>query len=121
VAKVRPFAVGAILRNVKFTPETFRAFIDFQDKLDSTLCRNRTIVSVGTHNLDSIQGPFTYAARDPASFKFVPLSQTKEVDGHGLMELLKDHRLKEYLPIIRDNPLYPVFLGISVVEFRCKK
>jgi phenylalanyl-tRNA synthetase beta chain len=26
------------------------------------------------------------------------------------MELLKDHKLKEYLPIIRDSPLYPLVL-----------
>jgi phenylalanyl-tRNA synthetase beta chain len=109
---VRPYVVGAILRNIKFTPETYKAFIDFQDKLHATFCRNRTVVSIGTHNLDSIDGPFKYAARDPASFKFVPLNNTEAVDGHGLMKLLENHKLKEYLPIIRDSPVYPLILGM---------
>lgn len=114
VEQIRPFVVGAILRNIKFTPETYKAFIDFQDKLHGTFCRNRTVVSIGTHNLDSIEGPFKYAARDPASFKFVPLNNTEAVDGHGLMKLLENHKLKEYLPIIRDSPVYPLILGTSM-------
>lgn len=75
VNMIRPFVVGAILRDITFTPETYKAFIDFQDKLHGTFCRNRTVVSIGTHNLDSIEGPFQYRAKDPSSFKFVPLNQ----------------------------------------------
>lgn len=112
---MRPFVVAAILRNIKFTPETYKAFIDFQDKLHGTFCRNRTVVSIGTHNLDSIEGPFKYVARDPASFKFVPLNNTEQVDGHGLMKLLENHKLKEYLPIIKDSPVYPLILGTSAL------
>lgn len=111
VSAVRPFVVGAILRDIQFTPETYKAFIDFQDKLHGTFCRNRTVTSIGTHNLDSIEGPFSYTAKDPASFKFVALNQTEEVDGHGLMKSLENHKLKEYLPIIRDSPVYPLILG----------
>lgn len=42
---------------------------------------------MGTHDLDTIQGPFTYEALPHKDIKFIPLNQTKEVDGDELMEL----------------------------------
>jgi phenylalanyl-tRNA synthetase beta chain len=49
-------------------------------------------------------------ARDPKSFKFVPLNQEKEVDGLGMLESLENHKLKEYLHLIRDSPVFPLIL-----------
>ena len=81
VKGIRQFAVGAVLRDISLTPETYKAFIDFQDKLHITLCRNRTLVSMGTHDLDKCKGPFEYVARAPNSFKFQALNQDKELTG----------------------------------------
>lgn len=39
------------------------SFIDLQDKLHQNICRRRTLVAIGTHDLDTIQGPFTYNVR----------------------------------------------------------
>lgn len=50
-------------------------------------CRRRTLVSIGTHDLDSIQGPFIYDAKPPADIKFIPLNQTKEYTAVELMTL----------------------------------
>lgn len=86
-ATVRPFVVAAVLRNVKFTQENYDSFIELQDKLHQNLCRKRTLVAIGTHDLDTITGPFVYDARRPADIKFKPLNQTIEVDGNQLMEL----------------------------------
>lgn len=106
---VRPFAVGAVLRNVTFTKKNYNSFIELQDKLHQNLCRKRTLVAIGTHDLDTLQPPFRYDARRPKDIRFVPLSQTKEVDGAELMELYsKDSHLKPYLPIIQDKEFYPV-------------
>jgi hypothetical protein len=45
------------------------------------------LVAIGTHDLDTIKGPFVYDARKPADIRFRPLNQTVEVDGNQLMEL----------------------------------
>ncbi|CAO3699455.1 unnamed protein product [Rhizopus stolonifer] len=37
--QIRPYIVGAILRNISFTPENYASFIDLQDKLHNNLCR----------------------------------------------------------------------------------
>lgn len=110
-AQVRPFIQGAVLRGVKFTPENYANFIDLQDKLHQNLARRRTLVAIGTHDLDTITGPFTYDAKPPKDIKFAPLNRTEEVDGNQLMSLYEhDSHLKPYLPIIRDKPVYPVVL-----------
>ena len=107
---VRPFAVAAVLRDIKFTPEVYHSFIDLQDKLHQNLGRMRSIVSIGTHDLDTLEGPFTYDAQEPKDISFIPLSQTKKYSAPELMELYsKDSHLKPFLKIIKDKPVYPIF------------
>ena len=84
--RVRPFVSGAILRNIKFTQERYESFIALQDKLHQNLARQRTLVAIGTHDLDTIQGPFTYDALPPEQIEFVPLNQTKKMNGRELMK-----------------------------------
>lgn len=108
-AQVRPLIAGAVLRNVKFTKDRYESFISLQDKLHQNLARQRTLVSIGTHDLDTVQGPFTYEALPPRDIKFVPLNQTKEMNSEELMAFYeKDKHLGRYLHIIRDSPVYPV-------------
>ncbi|XGW08372.1 hypothetical protein V3C99_011026 [Haemonchus contortus] len=108
-AAVRPFVVGAILRNVSFDADNYASFIDLQDKLHQNICRKRTLVAIGTHDLDTISGPFKYTADLPKDINFIPLNQTKEFTAVELMEFYStDSHLKPYLPIIRDKERYPV-------------
>ncbi|KAH7349431.1 phenylalanyl-tRNA synthetase [Plectosphaerella cucumerina] len=108
-SQVRPLVAGAVLRGVKFTPDRYESFIALQDKLHMNLARQRTLVSIGTHDLDTIQGPFTYEAHPPKDVKFIPLNQTKEMNGEELMQFYEaDKHLGKYLHIIRDAPVYPV-------------
>ncbi|XP_023219503.1 phenylalanine--tRNA ligase beta subunit-like [Centruroides sculpturatus] len=107
--RVRPFAVAAVLRNITFTKERYNSFIDLQDKLHQNLCRKRSLVAIGTHDLDTIEGPFIYDAKPPSEIKFVPLNQNKAFSATEIMELYStDSHLRHYLHIIRDKPVYPV-------------
>jgi phenylalanyl-tRNA synthetase beta chain len=112
---IRPFVVSAILKDITFTQERYESFIDLQDQLHRNLCRQRTLVAIGTHDLDVIEGPFTYDARDPSEINFVPL--TPDDRSFGAKELLEFYEtdptakhLKPYVPIIKDSPLFPVIL-----------
>ncbi|WPG98436.1 phenylalanine--trna ligase beta subunit [Acrodontium crateriforme] len=108
-ARIRPYFSCAILRNIKFTKSRYESFIALQDKLHQNLARQRTLVAIGTHDLDTIEGPFTYEAQPPEAIKFAPLNQTKEMTGKEMMEFYeKDKHLSRYLPIIRDSPVYPI-------------
>ncbi|XP_017009091.2 phenylalanine--tRNA ligase beta subunit [Drosophila takahashii] len=115
-AQIRPFAVAAVLRNVTFTQASYNSFIDLQDKLHQNICRKRTLVAIGTHDLDTLKGPFSYEALAPEQIKFKPLNQTKEMNGSQLMDFYATHaQLKQYLPIIRDSPVYPVIYDANRV------
>ncbi|GAA6084090.1 phenylalanine--tRNA ligase beta subunit [Tachysurus ichikawai] len=108
-ASVRPHAVAAVLRNITFTSERYDSFIELQEKLHQNICRKRMLVAIGTHDLDTISGPFTYTAKAPEEIRFRPLSQSQEYTATQLMSLYKtDSHLRHYLHIIEDEPLYPV-------------
>ncbi|KXZ43211.1 hypothetical protein GPECTOR_97g749 [Gonium pectorale] len=109
-ALVRPFVVCAVLRGVKFDAARYNSFIDLQDKLHQNLCRQRTLVAIGTHDLATIKGPFTYEALPPEDIKFVPLKQTREFNAKELMQyyLDNDQKLKKFVPIIHGSVVYPV-------------
>ncbi|OJT10564.1 Phenylalanine--tRNA ligase beta subunit [Trametes pubescens] len=108
-AKIRPYFACAVLRNVKFTQLSYDSFIDLQDKLHQNLCRRRQFVAIGTHDLDTIQGPFRYRALPPKDIKFAPLGKSKEYTAEELMTVYESEKhLSRYLHIIRDSPVYPI-------------
>ncbi|CUM47987.1 unnamed protein product [Debaryomyces tyrocola] len=112
--QVRPYAASAILRNVQLDERRYDSFLALQDKLHTNLCRNRTLVAIGTHDLDTLTPPFTYEALPPSEINFIPLNQEKEMDGNQLMEFYeKDKHLGKYLHIIKDSPVYPVILDAN--------
>ncbi|CAJ1975858.1 unnamed protein product [Sphenostylis stenocarpa] len=106
---IRPFVVCAILRDVTFDRARYNSFIDLQDKLHQNICRRRTLVAIGTHDLDKLEGPFTYEALPPSSITFMPLKQERNFRADELMEFYKsDLKLKKFLHIIEDSPVFPV-------------
>lgn len=109
-AQIRQYIAGAVLRGIKFDQRKYDSFIALQDKLHTNICRHRSLVAMGTHDLSKIALPITYEARLPKDIKFIPLNQTKEMNGEELMEFYdKDKNLGKYLHIIRDSPVYPAF------------
>ncbi|GAU41961.1 hypothetical protein TSUD_135750, partial [Trifolium subterraneum] len=106
---IRPFVVCAVLRSLTFDKARYNSFIDLQDKLHQNICRRRTLVAIGTHDLDKLEGPFTYEALPPSSINFTPLKQERSFRADELMEFYKsDLKLKKFLHIIEDSPVYPV-------------
>ena len=111
VNDVRPIGLCAILRDINFTDEMLKSFMDLQDKLHNNICRGRKLVSMGTHDLDTVKGPFTYRALEPEHIHFVPLNREEEVNGDGLMTLLKDDpKLGKYLDLLKGKKRYPVMM-----------
>ncbi len=112
--EIRPYLVSAVLRGVSFTEQRYQSFIELQDKLHHNICRRRRLVAIGTHDLSTLRGPFTYEARAPAEIDFVPLTPSD----HGSMtaqELVEFYdrdpagkHLKPYTEIVSHAPRWPV-------------
>lgn len=107
---VRPFVVGAVLRDIHIDQHVYNSLIDLQEKLHQNICRRRTLVAIGTHDLDTLKPPFSYQALPPSDISFVPLRPCDaEYTADQLMHVYKeDAQLKKYLHIIKDKPNYPV-------------
>ena len=113
VDQIRPLVVCAVLRDITFTQQVYDSFIDFQDQLHRNLCRNRSLVAIGTHDLDAIQPPFSYDAREPTTINFCPLTHADH--SFNSQELLEFYQtdpsakhLKPYVGLIKESPVYPV-------------
>ena len=116
VNEVRKVGLSAILRNITFTDDTLRGFMDLQEKLHNNICRGRKLVSMGTHDLDTVKGPFYYRALDPEHIHFVPLNREEEVNGDGMMAILKDDpKLNKYLYLLDGCEKYPVMMDSNGV------
>lgn len=109
VKEIRHFAIGAVLRGLSFTEDTLKSFIELQDKLHQNICRQRTLVTMGTHDFDTVKGPFYFRALHPSEIKFKALKQTEVTDGFQLLEKLRtDNKLKKYCHLLDGKEKYPV-------------
>ena len=54
-ALVRPFVVAAVLRGVRLDAARYASLIDLQEKLHQNLCRQRSLVAIGTHDFSTVQ------------------------------------------------------------------
>jgi phenylalanyl-tRNA synthetase beta chain len=102
------------LRGIKFDIRKYKSFIDLQEKLHLNICRKRTYVAIGTHDLDTLKGPFRYKASAPSDIHFVPLTENngRVFEGKELLDFYREDssvkHLKPYTDIIYDSPVYPV-------------
>ena len=87
VKSVRPFAVGAIVKEINFDDNTIRSLMQIQEKLHITHGRNRKKVAIGVHDLEKIEFPIKYTTM-PRDFTFVPLEFDKTLT---IDEILKIH------------------------------
>ncbi|ADM11375.1 phenylalanyl-tRNA synthetase subunit beta [Encephalitozoon intestinalis ATCC 50506] len=107
----RPCVACAIVRGVDFrSEETYRSFIDYQDKLHLTIGRNRTLVSMGTHDLDKIQAPIFYRSETPDRIVFKPLSADRRMSAQELSSYFAPgSKIGKYMKLIEKNEKYPYF------------
>ncbi|XAO23292.1 phenylalanine-tRNA ligase, beta subunit [Cryptococcus bacillisporus CA1280] len=107
---LRPYFASAVLRLARpMNQLEYESFIDLQDKLHQNLCRMRKFVAIGTHDLDTIEGPFRYMCKDPKQIKFAPLNRDTENTAEELMTIYEaDRHLSKYLHLIKDAPAYPI-------------
>ena len=88
VSEVRPYMLGAVMRGMRLDDESVRELMEMQEDLHWGIGRDRKKASIGVHNLDSVQQPFTYTTADPDATRFVPLDKVEEM---SLREILERH------------------------------
>jgi phenylalanyl-tRNA synthetase beta chain len=106
ISKVRPYIAGALVKELEFNDEFVKQIMQLQEKLHLTYCRNRTKVSVGIHDAETITHKLTYGGVRPEKIRFTPLDETREMNGNEILESTPKGR--EYGWIIKGFPVYPL-------------
>ncbi len=108
VLKVRPSILGAVIRGLELDDENVRELMEMQEDLHWGLGRDRIKVSIGIHDLDKVQPPFTYLAADPDKTRFVPLDKAEEM---SMREILERHEKGiMFRHILKGATRYPIIL-----------
>ncbi len=111
VKNVRPFTVCAIVKNIKLNDEKIKEIINLQEKLHTTIGRNRKKMAIGIYPLEKIKLPITYTAKKPEAIKFQPLESQKEMSGKQILE--KHPAGRKYAYLLEGADKYPVFLDAN--------
>ena len=107
VKEVRPYTTCAIVKNLSLDNEKIKEIIDIQEKLHSSVGRNRKKVAIGIYPLEKISLPITYKAESPEKIKFIPLEYTQEMTGRQVLNRTATGR--EHASLLKDSPKFPVF------------
>ena len=108
VSDVRPYVVGAVVRDIKLDDDLVRELMEMQEDLHWGVGRDRRKASIGVHNLDRVEPPFTYMAVEPDAVRFVPLGEIEEM---SLGEILEKHEKGiEYRHLVDWAPRYPLIV-----------
>jgi phenylalanyl-tRNA synthetase beta chain len=111
VLDVRPYTACAIIKNIKFDDEKIKEIIAIQEKLHSTLGRNRRKIAIGIYPLDMIKLPIKLQAKKPSEIKFIPLEFDKELNG---LQILQQHPTgREYAHLLEGEEKFPIFSDVD--------
>ncbi len=86
VAEVRPYVVSAVVRGLKLSYDNIRELMDMQEDLHWMVGRDRKKASIGVHNLDAVEPPFSYITCAPNEIRFIPLDKTEEMTPQEVLE-----------------------------------
>lgn len=54
VKNVREYLIGCIVNNINFTEESFKKFIQLQNKLHDSVCEKRNVATIATHDFNKL-------------------------------------------------------------------
>jgi len=108
VKGVRPYFLCGIVRGVEIDDNMLKSIMEMQEKLHTTIGRKRRKLAIGIHDLDKVNGPFTYKLADPHSIRFVPLAKTEEMDMEEI--LVKHEKGRDYAHLLEGYSQYPIIL-----------
>ena len=102
------YAVACTVKGLKLDHEKVREIIQLQEKLGTTLTRNRKKGGLGLYPLEKITFPISFTGRKPEDINFRPLESPKKINAK---QILQQHKQgKEYGHIMEGWMTYPVFV-----------
>ncbi|MCD6549808.1 phenylalanine--tRNA ligase subunit beta [Candidatus Micrarchaeota archaeon] len=108
VLDVRPYIGNFIVKGIDVDEDVIKEIIYVQEKLHATLCRKRSVASIGIYPAEKIVPPLTYLAMRPEDIRFIPLGETVEMTAD---EILSKHPTGiEYGKLLSNKNKYPILM-----------
>jgi phenylalanyl-tRNA synthetase beta chain len=108
VKDIRGHTACAIVKGLKLNNINIKELMNAQEKLSSTLGRNRKKMGLGLYPLEKIKFPITYTAKNSKEIKYIALGLNEE---HTAEEILKIHPTgRKYGHLLENHKMYPVFI-----------
>ncbi|XP_071558811.1 leucine-rich repeat-containing protein 47 [Temnothorax nylanderi] len=134
VKSIRPYIAACIVKNMSFTEENFKKFIQLQTRLHDGICEKRNAATIATHDLKLVApGHLTYTAMLPTELEIKPLMHSKTYTGADLFQKLQTEAenlrkekkrnvysgIHKYLYMLEGKPSFPCLLDQSqrVISF----
>ncbi|MCY0883965.1 MAG: phenylalanine--tRNA ligase subunit beta [Acidianus infernus] len=89
----RPYALAAVVYDVKLDDDRIKELIQFQEKLHCTIGRKRKKVAIGIHDLDKIDGKVIRYSKVPLDYRFIPLNSDKEMSVSAVISSTEQGKL----------------------------
>ena len=101
-------------------------------RLHKTVCDNRNLATIATHDLSKVKGPLLYTSKVPEDLSIVPLSSPHPTQADKLVSQLKTEAealrkekkrnavtgLHQYLHLLDTWPVYPCLMdGDTAISF----
>ncbi len=102
VNTIRPYIVGAVVKDVKFSEEDLKDLMQFQEKIHTTLGRKRRKVAIGIHDLSKITFPVRYCKMKLNKARFAPLHHKGKVMT-ALEIIQKTDKGREYAHLTKNS------------------
>lgn len=109
----RPFIACAVIRNFVFDDDAYDQFIEYQERVHQSIGRNRTLVSMGTHDFDKIEFPALYTELVPSEISFKPLNSDDVLRGDEIRVFFRDSPLLKYCDLLGER--FPVLMSNNEV------
>ena len=108
-----PYAIACVIKGLKLTDEKVREIIQLQEKLGTTLTRNRSKGGIGLYPVEKVKFPITFCGKKPEDIRFRPLEFPKEINARQILSMHPKGR--DYGHLMENWKTYPVFIDANGV------
>ena len=103
-----PYAVAAVVKDLRLNDEKIREIIQIQEKLGLTFLRNRKKGGLGIYPLERIKFPVRFTTEFPEKIKYRPLEYPEVLSANEILE--KHPTGIKYKHLVQTWKKYPIFI-----------
>ena len=102
----RPYSLGFGIYGKKVDDNILKFLIQWQEKIHYNFGKKRKTISMGLYRFLDITFPVKYEGRNPEEISFVPLGETRAMNGYEVLENTEKGR--EFASLLENEKTFPL-------------